>query len=175
MSRPLDLDNLTPQQLDELGLADLERLWGALERRAAARQADPALREAILRRLEEGVAAGRVSRGRAAAIKHELEHAHPAAVLDGHVWELLDRHKPTIGAFPRATDVGELYRREPVRLVNYLREASRFSQDEDRVLQAAADFAELVGIDDKAAEDALVEGLKAIRAERRQRGAGRAG
>lgn len=174
MTRLVDLDRLTPQQLDELGLADLERLWSAIERRAALRQADPELREAVLRRLAEAEAAGRVSKGRAAVVRAELDRLHSGVVLDAYRWQILDPHKRVLGAFPRGSDAYQIYRAEPRRLIGFMQEAARFTRDEERILRAVADFAEQAGIPDDVAEPLLVEGLRAIRAAWRERGAGRA-
>jgi hypothetical protein len=171
VSRIVDLDRLSPQQLDELGIADLERLWSAVERRAALRQADPELREAVLRRLAEAEAAGRVSKGRAAVVRAELDRLHPGVVLDAYRWQILDPHKRVLGAFPRAAgNIYDVYRREPRRLIAYMQEIARFTRDEDRLLRAAADFAEQAGIPDQVAEDVLVEGLRAARAAWAEKG-----
>lgn len=68
MSRLVDLDDL----------AGLERAWVELERLREVRQADPELREAIIRRCE------RLSPEDAAPILSALDEMHPDLVLKLH-------------------------------------------------------------------------------------------
>jgi hypothetical protein len=56
--------------------AGLERLWVELKHHRAIRDADPALRAAIIRRC------GRLATDRAAPILKALDEVHPAVVLE---------------------------------------------------------------------------------------------
>jgi hypothetical protein len=85
VSRWVDLDDA----------AGLELAWMALRRRRAVRDADPELREAIIRHCD------RLPSEVAAPILVDLDEMHPAAVLDGHLRTLV-ADRPTIGAFRRA-------------------------------------------------------------------------
>lgn len=171
--RVLDLNDLSPAALDGLGLSELEAIVAVVQRLREHQAIDPELRATILRRIDEAVAIGRITEAQGDAIRAELDEAVPAAVLNAHWREItpgLDR--PTIGAFPRrerqAPDIAQWYRDDPRRLLAHMREVSRFTQDEDRILEAVAAFAERVGIPDDVAEDVLVEGLAQLRAERRK-------
>ncbi len=176
MSRPIDLDRLTPAELDELSLADLERLWHALERRSAVRAADPELRQAILRRLEEAVGAGRVSRGRAGVIRAELERVPPSVLLDAHRDEILDLHRPALGAFRRPVDDPyRPFKDDPQRLADYMLAGAGVTTDEELLIRAASDLAERAGVPDVVAEPVLVQGLRAVRRTWAEKGVRRGG
>lgn len=162
------------EALDALSGEDLEVLYSEVHRRRAPLQADPKLSAALSRAVAAAEADGRVSAHEAEQIRAELARYHPGSVLAGWRRKLLvDR--PALGAFraafPRSIDIGELYRREPVRaLAAYMAEVARFAgHDEDRILETAADFAQRLGIPDRTAEDALVAGLRQLRTAWRQK------
>jgi len=90
MSRRIVVD------LDRIDPGDLDQLVTEQRRRAAARDADPAIYEAITDRLEV------IDPEEADQIRMELGRAvHPRAVLGGH-WRSLIRNQPALGAYLKA-------------------------------------------------------------------------
>jgi hypothetical protein len=86
--RVVDLDDIT----------GLERAWSELERLHAIRDADPELREAILRRCEHLDAVV------AAPILAALDEVHPEAVIEAH-FKSLAPNRATIGTIRRGRAV----------------------------------------------------------------------
>jgi hypothetical protein len=80
--------------------AGLELAWCELERRRAVRDADPELREAILRRCDA------LPSELAAPILVDLDELHPEVVLDAH-FRTLVADRPTVGALRRVAAAWE--------------------------------------------------------------------
>lgn len=169
-ARVLDLDRMTPADLDAIGLTELERITASLDRLRAHRRIDPELRAAILRRVDEAEAAGRLSVDDATTIRTQLDAVTPAAVLAG-TWESVVPPDvlfgPTIGAFPRRTTADvpepvEWIRRDPARLAHVVAEMARFTSDLKRVAVEVLRLADGLGIPEETADTIVTGALSAL-------------
>ena len=148
------------------GPSAVERLWQEVVGIWQTRNVDPKLRAAVIHLAQE------VDPALAEQIKHELDEAVPAAVLEAH-WRELIPDKPALGAFPRqvtteAPTLDEWLRVDPRRLRGIVLEACRFSRDERRVVEGVLELAHRLGIDLALASDIVTHALIDARARDNQ-------
>ena len=118
---------------------DLDRLWQELARRRAPCEASPRVYDALLAALRK------LPPELASAIKADLDvGAHPVSVVVGHFGD-----KPSLGAFPQP----ELPPADPVAwfgasrlLEQSVKEMRVFTRDRRRVVEAAIELADQLGI-----------------------------
>jgi hypothetical protein len=151
--------------LDAPDIAELESLWRELERRHAIRNADPKLRAAVIRRTNAALADGRLDESGAAEIQAEIDKALPAVVLEAHFGELVS-DCPALGAYarrssPEAPTADERLREDPERrLSNVVQEMRCFGDELQRIIEAALDLADRLGIDELQADDIVAAALR---------------
>jgi hypothetical protein len=136
--------------LAELSADDVLRLWERVARVKAVRSASPELRQAILDHVDE------LGPEVAAEVRAALEHSHPVAVVVSF-WP----DKPALGAFPKP----ERSAPDPVavfgatRLLDqFVREMLVFTRDRQRVVNAAIELADQLGVPQPEA-DAIIAGV----------------
>jgi hypothetical protein len=151
----VDLADLTADQVLEL--------WSRVEQAEATREVDPELRASILKRCDQ-----LGDRDLAAAIREELDVAHPAVVLEQH-WRELIADRPTLGAFrgafPRRDRVvvptaDEWLREDPRRLGNIVAEVARFTVDLKAITVSVLELADRLGIDEQEADRIVCAALR---------------
>ena len=146
--------------------ADVDRLWELVQRRHEVQTIDPRLRADVLRAVDQALERGAICDERAAAIKLELEEAHPAIVLAAHSHDLLE-NRPSIGAFPRRTSnesptATEWVLEDPQRLGNVVHEMARFSSDLQVIVVHVLELAEAAGIDEEVADEVVRATLRTM-------------
>lgn len=167
-----DLGKISSGPLSDLASMTADQvldLWARVERDKATREADPELREAILR-----CCGALADRERAATIRAELDQAHPAIVLEAN-WRVLIGNRPALGsftgAFPRRDrevipTANEWLKDDPRRLAGVVAEMRRFTSDLPKIVQSALDLADSAGIDEQLADRVICAALR----DRRQVG-----
>ena len=69
---------------------DVDKLWSAFQRHHAGQQAEPELFDAICQLLADAEDSRRLPRLTADALRHELRHSRPSAVLNAFWRELVE-------------------------------------------------------------------------------------
>jgi hypothetical protein len=137
--------------LAQLSAEDVERVYAELARRRAPREASPGVYDALV------AALGKLPAELAAAIRADLDAGvHPIAVVAAHFGD-----KPALGAFAQPP----LPVPDPVAwfgatriLEQSVREMTVFTKDRRRVVEAAIELADQLGVPQGEA-DAIIAGI----------------
>lgn len=136
--------------LAELSADDVLRLWERVARVKAVRSASPELRQAILDHVDD------LGPEVAAEVRSALEHSHPVAVVVSF-WP----DKPALGAFPkpehRAPDPVAWFGATRI-LEQFVKEMTLFTKDRRRVVDAAIELADQLGVPQDEA-DRIIAGI----------------
>ncbi len=149
----------------------LEKLWARVNDLAEHRKIQPELRAGILRVAEQ------IDPALAEQLRHELDEATSAAVLEAHQDELIP-DRPTLGAFPTsdrltAPSIEDWLREDPTRLRGVTFEVARFTKDDRAVATSVLTLANALEIDLKLAGDVVAHALIDVHAARDHEGVAR--